>query len=89
MFGKGLRLGITDTIGQIRAAMDNMQTAMTMRGNLSYATAGGYARQGQAGPVTYGGATYSLQYIDQRPGGGAPDLLSVAERLEWRARMRR
>jgi TP901 family phage tail tape measure protein len=89
MFGKGLSLGITDTIGQIRTAMDNMQTAMTMRGNLSYATAGGYARQGQAGPVTYGGATYSLQYIDQRPGGGAPDLLSVAERLEWRARMRR
>lgn len=36
-----------------------------------------------------GGATYSLTYIDQRPNGGPADLLGTAERLEWRARMRR
>ncbi len=34
-----------------------------------------------------GGTTYNLTYIDQRPGGGAPDLLRVARGLEWRARM--
>ncbi len=33
------------------------------------------------------GATYNLTYVDQRPGGGAADLLGVARRLEWQARM--
>ena len=35
------------------------------------------------------GVTYNLTYIDQRPGGGPPDLLGTARRLEWAARMRR
>lgn len=34
-----------------------------------------------------GGATYNLTYVDQRQGGGAPDLLGIARRLEWQARM--
>lgn len=33
------------------------------------------------------GATYNLTYVDQRNGGGAPDLLGIARRLEWQARM--
>lgn len=34
-----------------------------------------------------GGATYNLTYVDQRTGGGIPDLLGVARQLEWQARM--
>lgn len=33
------------------------------------------------------GTTYQLTYVDQRGGGGPPDLLGVARRLEWSARM--
>ncbi|MFA5053587.1 MAG: phage tail tape measure protein [Parcubacteria group bacterium] len=89
MFGKGLSLGITDTIGQIRAAMDNMQTAMLLRGSPAYASAGAPMTRDRAQSMVREAANYNLTYVDQRPGGGAPDLLSVAERLEWRARMRR
>jgi len=35
-----------------------------------------------------GGATWQLTYIDQRPQGGPPNILSVARRLEWEAQMR-
>jgi len=34
-----------------------------------------------------GGDSMSLTYIDQRPNGGAPDLMAVARGLEWRKRM--
>ncbi|MFA5053296.1 MAG: phage tail tape measure protein [Parcubacteria group bacterium] len=87
MFGRGLGLGITDTIGQIRAAMNEMQTAMTMRGGLAYAGVGGIRERAQA--QAREAANYNLTYIDQRPNGGPPNMRDVAESLEWRARMRR
>lgn len=88
MFGRGLALGITDTLGRIRNAMAEMTAAMTIRPQFAYAGTGARATA-QPAATTIGGGTYNLTYVDQRPGGGAPDLLSVAERLEWRARMRR
>jgi len=88
MFGRGLGLGITDTIGQIRAAMNEMQTVMSVRGELAYAGGAPMTRE-RAQTLVPEAVNYNLNYIDQRPNGGPPNMREVAESLEWRARMRR
>ena len=74
--GLGMALGMEDMIPRIRAAMEQMTAQFSLNG-LTPALAG--VKEGDL----------SVQYIDQRMGGGAPDIEEVASRLEWLRRMRR
>ena len=87
MMAKGWALGIRDMAGEVRAAMADM-AAMSMPGQLQPAFARATGRA-EAALQKAEQAVYNLTYVDQRPGGGPADLVGAAERLEWRARMRR
>lgn len=87
MMAKGWALGIRDMMGDLRAAMADMAGAtLPPQMQPDYARAG---QRAEAAMDRAGQATYNLTYVDQRPGGGPADLMGTAERLEWRARMRR
>lgn len=87
MWGEGVALGIRDMMGTIRDAMANM--AATPRLSYVGAPAGAATRMAATEARVRESVNYALTYVDQRPNGGPPDMLDVAERLEWRARMRR
>lgn len=87
MIAKGWALGIRDMMGDLRAAMADMAGA-TLPRQMQPAYAG-VTQRANAAMQRAEQAVYNLTYVDQRPNGGPADLLGAAERLEWRARMRR
>mgnify|MGYP001008610364 CR=1 FL=1 len=87
MMARGWALGIRDMMGELRAAMADMAGA-TLPSQMQPAYAG-VAQRATPAVQKAEQAVYNLTYVDQRPSGGPADLLGAAERLEWRARMRR